>query len=267
VPDFLYEWPIWISGSAIFLAILAFALTCLFLVRRHLLPHLDLRQEHELYRATLVQSMMVFYGLLAALLSVNVYATYADASRTVSKEATGLAALYRDVSSYPEPARSRLQGKIRDYVREIIEEAWPLQRHGRIPEHGVTMVDAIQDELTVFEAANEAQRALHAETLRAYNAMVEARNLRLDANRDGMPALMWVVLLFGAVLCLFGACFFDVSEPRLHFLFQGLLASVFAIILFMTFAWDRPYRGDLGVDARPYQIVYDHLMKRHEVAP
>ena len=267
MPDFLYEWPIWISGSAIFVAIVASALICLYLVRRHLLPRLDLRQEHELYRATMVQSMMVFYGLLAALLSVNVYTTYSEASRIVSREATGLAALYRDVSSYPEPARSRLQSRIRDYVHEIIDKSWPLQRHGIIPEHGVAVVDAIQSELTVFEPADEAQKALHSETLRAYNSMIEARNLRLDVNRDGMPFLMWVTLLMGAVFCLFGACFFNVSEPRLHFLFQGLLASIFAIILFMTFAWDRPFRGDLGVDSRPYQIVYDHLMKRHEVKP
>jgi len=264
VPDFLYELPIWLSGSAIFVAIVAFALICLYLVRRFLLPRLDLRQEHELYRATMVQSMMVFYGLLAALLSVNVYTTYSEASRTVSREATGLAALYRDVSSYPEPARSRLQGRIRDYVIQIIQEAWPLQRHGKMPEHGVTMVDAIQTELTALEPVGEAQKALHGETVHEYNAMVEARNLRLDANRDGMPALMWATLLFGALLCLLAACFFDVSEPRLHFLFQGLLASIFAIILFMTFAWDRPYRGDLGVTARPYQIVYDHLMKRDQ---
>ena len=31
--------------------------------------------------------------------------------------------------------------------------------------------------------------------------------------------------------------------------------------IFMTFALDRPFRGDLGVRPEPYQLIYDHLMK------
>jgi hypothetical protein len=32
-------------------------------------------------------------------------------------------------------------------------------------------------------------------------------------------------------------------------------------VIFMTFAFDRPFRGDLGIDAQPYQLIYDQLMK------
>jgi hypothetical protein len=45
--------------------------------------------------------MMVFYGLAVALI-VSVSQTYSDFSKIVSGEATTLAGLYRDVSSYPE---------------------------------------------------------------------------------------------------------------------------------------------------------------------
>jgi hypothetical protein len=33
------------------------------------------------------------------------------------------------------------------------------------------------------------------------------------------------------------------------------------LVIFMTFALDRPFRGDLGVRPDPYQLIYDHLMK------
>ena len=50
--------------------------------------------------------------------------------------------LYRDVSGYPEPARSRLQGELRDYTRFVIEQAWPEQRHGRVPAQSRTRAHA-----------------------------------------------------------------------------------------------------------------------------
>jgi hypothetical protein len=267
LPDFLYNWPIWISGLAILFLFLLFSETCLRVVRRIVLPRLKMGEQHSLLGGVMVSAMVLLYGLVAALISVNVYDTYAEVSRIVSREATSLAALYRDVSSYPEPARTRLQAAIRDYMHEVIDEAWPLQHTGRMPTHGVVLTDAIQTELTSFEPGTEGQKLLHAETLRAYNEFIDARNLRVDANRDGLPGLMWAILLIGAALCLFAACFFAVEDRRSHSLFLGLLAAIFAMIFFMTFAWDRPYRGELGLTAEPYQIVYDHLMKRHETGP
>jgi hypothetical protein len=33
------------------------------------------------------------------------------------------------------------------------------------------------------------------------------------------------------------------------------------MIIFIIFALDRPFRGDLGLQPDPYQLIYDQLMK------
>jgi hypothetical protein len=33
------------------------------------------------------------------------------------------------------------------------------------------------------------------------------------------------------------------------------------MIIFIIFALDRPFRGDLGLQPGPYQLIYDQLMK------
>ncbi len=48
--------------------------------------------------------------------------------KTVGSEASSLAALYRDVSAYPEPSRTELQDLLRECTHSVIENAWPLQR-------------------------------------------------------------------------------------------------------------------------------------------
>src|SRR3954451_24502838 len=100
--------PLIILGPAIMLALSAVALVFLLLTRRYVLPRLRLTEADSEFSGAVVQSIMVFYGLALALIAVNVWQTYDNVSTTVSQEAISFAALYRDVSAYPEPIRGRL---------------------------------------------------------------------------------------------------------------------------------------------------------------
>ena len=115
--------------------------------------------------------------------------------------------------------------------------------------------------LNRFEPATEGQKLLHGETLRAYNEMIQARRMRLDSVSTGLPAVMWAVIIGGAFISLSAAFFFKVEDARLHGLLVALLAVFMGLVIFMIFALDRPFRGDLGLPPDPYQLIYDHLMK------
>ena len=114
--------------------------------------------------------------------------------------------------------------------------------------------------LDKFEPGTEGQKLLHGETLRAYNQMIQARRQRLDAVTTGLPGIMWAVVLVGAFIGLSAAFFFKVEDARLHGVQVLLLATFIGLIMFMIFALDRPFRGDLGLRADPYRLVFDQLM-------
>jgi Protein of unknown function (DUF4239) len=262
VLEFLFDLPLPITGSAILAALCLFAIGGLVVVRRRVLPRLRIDVADSEFSGSLMQSIMVFYGLAVALIAVSVWQTYSDVSKIVSGEATAVAALYRDVSSYPEPIRRQLQQELRDYVDYVIHEAWPLQQRGQIPSGGVERLSRFQAILVGFEPSTEGQKILHAETLRAYNQMILARRLRLDAVATGLTAVMWAVIIAGALISLSASFFFKVEDARLHGILVTLLALFMGLVIFMIFALDRPFRGDLGVRPDPYQLIYDHLMKR-----
>jgi len=90
---------------------------------------------------------------------VAVWQRYSDLAKVMSQEATAVAVLYRDVSSYTEPSRSQLQKQLREYVVQIIYQAWPLQRRGKIPSADVKMMDTFQATLNSFEPLTEGQRS------------------------------------------------------------------------------------------------------------
>jgi predicted lipid-binding transport protein (Tim44 family) len=137
-----------------------------------------------------------------------------------------------------------------------------LQRRGQIPRGGIKRMYVFQGELIAFEPKTEGQKLLHGETLRAYNEMIKARNLRLDAVQTGLPAVMWGVVILGAFIGLTASFFFRVEESRLQIIQVLLLAIFIGLVIFMTFALDRPFRGDLGVGPNAFQMIYDAVMKQ-----
>ena len=258
--EFLFDLPLAITGPAIVGSLCLFAVMGMLLVRRRVLPGLRIHVEDSEFSGSLVQSVMVFYGLAVALIAVSVSQTYSDISKIVSQEATAVASLYRDVSCYPEPIRAQLQQGLRDYLDYVIHKACPLQQRGQVPAGGVDLMNRFQKSLTGFEPSTEGQKLLHGETLRAYNQMIQARRLRLDAVGTGLPGVMWAVIIAGAVIGLSSTFFFKVEDARLHGILVTLLAAFMGLVIFMILALDRPFRGDLGIGSQPYQLIYDQLM-------
>lgn len=260
--DSLFDVPLAVMGPAIIGTLCLFGLAGLLFVRRRVLPRLRIHVEDSEFSGTMVQSVMVFYGLAMALIAVTVFQTYSDVSRIVSQEATALAALYRDVSGYPEPIRPVLQEELRGYTEYVISEAWPQQQRGEISRRGVEWMNRFQSSLISFEPATDGERIEHAETLRAFNGVLVARSLRLDAVQTRLPTVMWIVIVAGALISLSSSFFFKVEDVRLQAILVSLLSGFMGLVIFMILALDRPFRGDLGVTSEPYRLVYDLLMKR-----
>lgn len=256
---FSLPWP-WL-GLLIVAAFAGVGLSGLSLVRALILPRLGHVAHQNEVTGAVLHGILIIYGLAVALIAVAVWESYSDVSKLVSAEATAIASLYRDTAGYPEPTRTGLRDGIRAYTEYVINEAWPIQRQGKIPAGGVELMDHVQQILFDFNPTSDSQKLIHAETLHAYNNLIQARRLRLDAVQSGLPAAMWAVVLVGALITLAASFFFDVGSVRLHRIMVGLLASLMGLLVFLIVVYDHPFRGTHGVTAEPYQLIHDHLMK------
>jgi hypothetical protein len=256
-----FDIPLWISGPVIIGTLCLFAVVGLLIVRRRVLPRLRVQTGDSEFTGAMLQSVMVFYGLAVALIAVTVFQTHSDTTKVVDQEATALNAIYRDVTSYPDPIRTELQRGLREYTQQVINEAWPSLRQGKVPPGGIEHMTRFQVTLANFEPTTEGQKLLHGETLHAYNELIQARRQRLGAVATGLPSVMWAVIIIGAFISLSASFFFKVEDARLHIVEVLLLAVFIGLVIFMIVALDRPFRGDLGITADPYQLLYDQLMK------
>jgi hypothetical protein len=201
----------------------------------------------------------VFYGLLLGLIAVAAYENCAEVESAVTDEASVLAALYRDVSSYPDPDGENLRWLLRDYCRYVIKYAWPLQKRGIIPEGGTTRISAFQEKLYAFQPRTRAEELIHAETLRQFNHYVQLRRLRLFSVTTGIPKVLWYVLVLGSFINIALVWLLDMKLIT-HLFLGGLLAFFLSSVVFVIAVMDNPYRSNMGVSSEPFKMVFRSLM-------
>jgi hypothetical protein len=212
--------------------------------RRFALPHFHYCENINEAVSGTVQAIGVFYGITVGLIAVAVWNTNSSAADLVSKEASSIGALYRDVSGYPAPVRDELRAKLRTYTVFTIEEAWPAQQKGEILDRGTLLMDDFQ----------------HSETLRAYNHLIENRRLRLDSVKSGLSTTMWIVIWLGAAISIGVAYFYRITDVKLHAALVILMAGFLALVLFMITINDRPFYGSVSLSPDPYRLILTHVM-------
>lgn len=266
MPIWLYDFSPLGAALTIMLFVEVSALAGLFLARRFLTPRLRYDGETNEAISGTVQAIGVFYGITVGLIAAGVWSTHTTASELASKEANSIGALYRDVSSYPTPPRDELRAELRRYTIFIIEQAWPAQQKGRgqTLTAGVNIMDDFQRKLNAFEPATTGQAALHAETLKAYNTLIENRQLRIDAVASGLSPVMWAVIWVGAAISIGVAYLYRIEDLKLHAALVSLMGGFLAVVLFMIVINDKPFYGHVGVSSEPYQLILHRLIDRSD---
>ena len=207
-----------------------------------------------------LQYFGVIYGLLLGLLAVSTYQNHEDAERAVSKRRRS-PALYRDVGVYPEPYATELKGMLKDYTRNVIDEAWPLQRKGIVPSANVARIAVFQARLIAFEPQTKGQETMHEAAVHQFNSFYEYRRTRLYSVDAGIPAIMWMTVAVGAVINIILLWMFDLRLGT-HLLLGGLISFFTATMICVIALLDNPYRGEVGIPPEAFELVYNQLMAK-----
>jgi len=178
-----------------------------------------------------LQYFGIIYGLLLGLLAIGTYENFTSTDQAVASEAAALLALYRNITSYPEPYRSDFRTLIRDYARTTIDDAWPMQRSGGIPMPGANNpVIGIYHRIAEFEPETRAQQSVHEATLRQFDTFLQTRLERLYTIASSMPGVMWYTVALGAIVNFVFLWMFNLSRGN-HLLLGGIVSFFTGVLI------------------------------------
>src|SRR5215218_10092625 len=163
------------------------------------------RQQHNDVAGFLYAVIGVVYAVLLALLVIAVWEQYQRALETVEGEADSVADIAWLAHRLPETERYQLQEHARSYAQEVVDTEWPLMEQGGIEGQRGTpqawnLIDDMRATLQGFEPSTEAEAQLYAEGLDQIDRLGDDRRIRFVAAGEGIPGILWAVLVFGAVV-------------------------------------------------------------------
>jgi hypothetical protein len=261
----IYDYPSWFIGLLFCVTFVAFTWMGIFLTR--VTVHSWLHQEkraNEMVGLAL-SSYFVLFGLLLGLVAVATYQNYSNVSDIVDNEASSLAALYREISSLPEPSRGQLQQRLREYTRYTIEEGWAQQRKGIVPKGEVVRSGLLIRSLLDFEPSNEREQIIYADALRQSVHRNELSRARLSNVGTGLPTVLWWVVAVGAAINIVLIWMQDM-EVHVHMILGAALASIIGLVIFLIAELDNPFRGQVSIGPDAITRVYEDIMKPRQTA-
>jgi hypothetical protein len=249
-----------VVGGICLLALLGFELV-------HRLVPAASRQQHNDVAGFIYAALGVIYAVLLALVVIAVWEEYGAADATVEQEANATAEIFWLGNRLPEPLGTHVQELAKSYAEEVAHSEWPLMQKGQRPpletEDGIpsgwTIIDNLRATLQDFEPRTKADEQLYAEGLDQIENLNNARRMRLVAAEEGVPGVLWSVLVFGGIAAVGFTYLFGLESTWAHRLMVATLAAVIGLVLFTVAALGHPFEGGARIGTGAFELILERF--------
>lgn len=240
-------------GLLIVVASVAVAVAGLLLTQRFI--PLSVRKAHNDTTGIIYAAAYVMFGVTVGFSLFLVWQQYNTARQIAQSEAVAVEHVYRLAEGLPEPERARIQELAVSYARGVVEEEWSSLAEGRSSRRVEALLEELRESVQGYEPRTDAQDALYAEALAEVDEVEDNREFRLLAVNQGIPYMVWVVLVIGGVLTVAFTYLFGMQSVRLHAVAVAGLTILISLLLHTIGVLDYPFNSGVRVQPDAFEQV------------
>jgi Protein of unknown function (DUF4239) len=236
------------------ISLFVFASVAGLILVQHFVP-IELRKQHNNVAGFIYAVVGIAYAVLLGLMVVAAWEQYQMANDTTEREANELAELFWLGQRLPPAEGHRLQELTRSYARVVVDEEWPLMARGESSPRAWALIDKIRLTVQNLNPDTEAGQVLYEQGLERVHDLADARSDRLVEAQQGIPGILWVVLVMGAIITIGFTYLFGLDDTTTHTLMVALLALIVGLVLFTIGSLEYPFRGDVHLGPDAFELV------------
>lgn len=254
---FLSGLPLWLAVFLVVVLPTAIAVLAQILVRRSIeLEHLYTNNEIAGFKFATVG---VIYAVLVAFAVIIVWEKFSEAQNAVVQEAGASETLYR-LAAGPDPKMGPVRDALSSYLRLAIDKDWPAMAQGKESADEVThALDVLYAATLRLTEGEPKQTALLLEMFKQLDEITHARRIRLHLATGVVPAVVWLVVVAGAVLTVAFAFFFGTQNFRAQILMTGFLSLLIFTCVFAMVEINYPFTGPSYVHSEPLKTLLEDV--------
>ncbi len=253
--QFLLDWPVPLSFLTVSLIAASVVLGGLYVVRKKY-PTEVLKENHEV-AAIIFNAFGLFYGVMVAFVVFVTWSGYDEATKNLEMEANEVDDIFHITKVFPDRAGKVIQQALRDYVASVENEELTRMSQGQITLRSTGVLPRLMTTFYQMDEKSIPNRELYAETLKRLNNLAQYRRLRIFAGNDTVPSAVWLVLLVGGVFTVTYTFFFGMKNLKAQYIIATTLTVTIALILFLIYVLDHPFRGTSKVSSQPLREVME----------
>jgi hypothetical protein len=250
IVDWIYNNPTWLWGSI--LVALFTAVSCAGLLLFHQLVRVDVRRAHNDLAGFTIGVIGVLYAVLLAFIAIATWESFSKASDIVEAESDYAGGIYLDTQGLSQTKGQPIRDAVARYVSVVINQEWPIQRAGKMPDEGWKPLRDINTAIATVQPQNLGEAVIQAEMLKAWNELYQTRSTRLSGVEGHIPDVVWWIMFLGAAITTGYTYFFGYENFAMHMAMTATLAATLALVMVLIIALDWPFRGEISVSPDPF---------------
>jgi Protein of unknown function (DUF4239) len=262
IVDWIYNNPTWLWGSVLVVGFTALACGGLLVFDR--LVHVKLRRAHNDLAGFTIAVIGVLYAVLLAFIAIATWESFSKASDIVEAESDYAGGIYLDTQGLPEAKGNEIRDDVSRYVSVVIDEEWPIQRAGRVPDQGWKPLRELDNAIATIQPRNLGEAMIEAELLKSWNELYRARSSRLSAVEGHIPGVIWWIVFFGAAITTGYTYLFGFESFAMHIAMTATMAATLSLVVVLIIALDYPFRGEISVTPDPFIMTQQSWFLDHK---
>jgi hypothetical protein len=250
ITDWIYNNPTWLWGSILVAG--STVLACGGLLIFHRLVHVKLRRAHNDLAGFTIAVIGVLYAVLLAFIAIATWESFSKASDIIEAESDYAGGIYLDTQGLPEAKAKPIRDAVARCVSVVIEDEWPIQRAGRVPDQGWKPLRDLNSAIATIQPQNLGEAIIQAELLKTWNELYQSRSSRLSAVVGHIPGVVWWIVFFGAAITTGYTYLFGFEHFGMHIVMTATMAATLALVVVLIIALDYPFRGEISVTPDPF---------------
>lgn len=194
----------------------------------------------------------LLYTIVLALVIADLSGRFAEASSTVSSEASALAGLTRAADTFPAGPRDAIRDGVNEYVHAVVEDEWPMLRTGETSPRAFAALEGLYASVQDVEPQTPVERTFYEAAVDDLGEITLNQRQRVLQSQEGLSPLLRILLVVGAIVFIVLA--YPASARRLHtrVLIVGATSAFVSFAYLLTMVLDYPFAGDVSVETTPY---------------
>jgi hypothetical protein len=209
------------------------------------------REGYNEVAGSVFEIISVLYAIVLAFVLIAVWEQMTEARSTTYAESGALVDVYWAAQDLPEQQKQQVESQCIEYANWVIDEEWPLMDDLHTPDDtGWRLIDGMRRNFgEAIPVTDETSLGISSGAEDSIVALGEARTERINANKEGLTPVMWLVLIAGALLMFGILLLFGVPGRLAHVVVVVIAAAMVALLLFSVYELEYPFSRGVAVDA------------------